>query len=630
MAQLSEFFAPYLNRGHSAQGLTIVAGDEPADRFLFWNNHHSYERSSFGGITGLRVPTDRLADADFLARIRRVMARRGALDYQGRTDSVTLRSTSLDKDVLDEAAEKLRKAGDYLTVSVVKDEDHAACVPRFRNPESVGFTRGGIFSEPESHATTEFQGSRVVIPRAAPWHILEVPLPPGIRGGNWMVDVLIDRLEDHCRYVNKRHVWVLPRRIRIERAFTLERKSEDRHDYFGTFVRPTRLGSFGIAMNVDVTHAAIGVPNDLPAIPVGVCNDYEWLPFDRSRKEAPQGRTRFQYADVSDKGRYLLGVLQLFDTLPDAFQVLMHGYWRDVLKYVGAETVGDDPVLRARFIATLRKQLRQREGPIKVEAPEEMDRLSRVALHFGRMVRRERRYVDYAWLSERWQELLESELKADPPAQDEDEAYWRDERELIESIKYVCQSEMLFQGVEWQCRTCFNRNWVGIEALGRTLDCEVCGRTEAAPVSGEWHFRPNPFLIEAYRQHGTEVLIWSLWRLWERSDRSFYFSPSLRLWLQYPRNKESCDAEIDALAVVDGRVILVEATTETGLTNAEVSKLVLASGRIRPDLLFIACGAEGNREQIAARLQAKVPAGVAIEVKAFDPKELERRPWLHS
>ena len=138
MAQLSEFFAPYLNRGHSAQGLTIVAGDEPADRFLFWNNHHSYERSSFGGITGLRVPTDRLADADFLARIRRVMARRGALDYQGRTDSVTLRSTSLDKDVLDEAAEKLRKAGDYLTVSVVKDEDHAACVPRFRNPESVG------------------------------------------------------------------------------------------------------------------------------------------------------------------------------------------------------------------------------------------------------------------------------------------------------------------------------------------------------------------------------------------------------------------------------------------------------------------------------------------------------------
>jgi hypothetical protein len=68
-----------------------------------------------------------------------------------------------------------------------------------------------------------------------------------------MVDVLVDRLEDHCRYANKHHAWALPRRIRIERAFALKRESEDRHDYFGTFVRPTRLGSFGIALNVDVT-----------------------------------------------------------------------------------------------------------------------------------------------------------------------------------------------------------------------------------------------------------------------------------------------------------------------------------------------------------------------------------------
>ncbi len=189
---------------------------------------------------------------------------------------------------------------------------------------------------------------------------------------------------------------------------------------------------------------------------------------------------------------------------------------------------------------------------------------------------------------------------------------------------------MIFQGLEWQCRTCFNRNWVGLEALERTIDCEVCGRTEAAPVSGDWHFRPNPFLIDAYRQHGTEVLIWALWRLWQRSMRSFCFAPSMRLWTQYPRNKEPCSAEIDALAVVDGRVHMVEATTETGLTDAEVSKLALASEHIRPDVLLIACGTAGNKAEIAARLQAEITAGVEIEVIAFDPQELDRRPWLHS
>ncbi len=433
MAQLSEFFSPYLSGGQdSAQGLTIVAGDEPADRILFWNNHHSYQRSSVGGITGLRVPTERLSDADFLARIRRIIEHRGALDYQGRTDSVTLRSTSLNKDVLDDAAEKLRKAGHYLHVRVVKDDNHTACILKFRNSEAVGFTRGGAFSEPEGRATTEFQGSRVVIPRAIPWHMSEEIPPLGIRSGNWMADVLIDR--------NERHVWALPRRIRIERAFELERDSEDRHDYYGKFIRPMRLGAFGIALNVDVTHVAISLPDDLDAIRAGICNDHEWLPFDdRSRKKAPHGRTRFRYADVSDKGRYLLGVLQLFDTLHDAFEILMHGYWRDVLQHVGAHPIGDAPELRDRFIATVRKRLLQYEGPIKIETPEEQKRLLRLALHFGRMVQQEPRYVSYAWLKGEWEKLLEHELQAHPLEKDEDKAYWRNEKRL-NSIYSVCVS----------------------------------------------------------------------------------------------------------------------------------------------------------------------------------------------
>lgn len=631
IAQLAEFFAPCLFNGHNfAQGLTLVAGDTPADRLVFWNQHHHHESSQFGVITGLRLPADRLSDGEFLARIRRVIARRGAFDHQGRTDTVTLRSTSLGVDVLEEVAEKLRKAGDPLHVRIVKDEDHANCILKFRNPDTVRFTRGGIFGEPEGRATTEFQGDRLVIPRAVPWHISEALLPPVVRRGNWMVDVEIDRLEDHCGYVNMRHVWALPRRIRIERAFELERESHDRHDHYGKFIRPSRRGLVAIALNVDVTRAAIRIPEDLDAIRLGICNHYEWSPFDGFRENAPCGRTRFQHAALSDKGRYLIGVLQLFDSLPDAFGVLMHGYWRDVLKHLGAVPLQEDPTLRENFLAALRKRLHQYEGPIKVETSGEMEKLSRVALHFGRMAKNESRYVDYAWLKKEWLKLLENELVAIPPNGDDDEVYWRDEKRLNHSIQYACQSEVLFQGLEWRCRICFNRNWVGIEALGQTLDCEVCGRSEAAPVSGDWHFRPNSFLMEAYRQHGTEVLIWALWKLWKGANRSFYFAPSLQLWRHYPKNKEQCDVEIDALAVVDGRVHIVEATTEVGLTDAEVNKLALAAENIRPDVLFFACGTAGNTAQIAARLKSAIPAATEISVMAFDPKQLERRPWLHS
>jgi hypothetical protein len=87
--------------------------------------------------------------------------------------------------------------------------------------------------------------------------------------------------------------------------------------------------------------------------------------------------------------------------------------------------------------------------------------------------------------------------------------------------------------------------------------------------------------------------------------------------------------EIDAIAVIDGRVHMVEATTEKGLTKSEVRKLAIAAENIRPDVLFIACGAAGNKAEIIARLKAEVPAEVEIVVMAFDPNDLERRPWLH-
>jgi hypothetical protein len=130
-------------------------------------------------------------------------------------------------------------------------------------------------------------------------------LPPaGLREGNWMVDVVADRMTDHCRYANQRHVWALPRRLRLERAFTLEREASGfSSEYRDNFIRPTRSGSIAIAMKVAVTNAAIVVPDDLEAIQVGVYNDNEWWPFDRDRVKAPVARARFAYAAPSDKGR---------------------------------------------------------------------------------------------------------------------------------------------------------------------------------------------------------------------------------------------------------------------------------------------------------------------------------------
>jgi hypothetical protein len=68
MAQLSEWFAPYLDTGHGmGLGATcLIAGDTAADRLLFWNVHHRFVRRTFSEITTLRLPGARLGDDAFL------------------------------------------------------------------------------------------------------------------------------------------------------------------------------------------------------------------------------------------------------------------------------------------------------------------------------------------------------------------------------------------------------------------------------------------------------------------------------------------------------------------------------------------------------------------------------------
>ena len=244
---------------------------------------------------------------------------------------------------------------------------------------------------------------------------------------------------------------------------------------------------------------------------------------------------------------------------------------------------------------------------------------------------REPRYKSYEWMKRHWAAMSAAFIAAHPQVREEDEDnIYRDLSHLDRSIQYLCQREVLFQGREWRCRACYNRNWVAIGELAKTLSCSICRREEPAPVSGDWQFKANPFLIEAYRDHGTEAVVWALWRLWDRSRHSFYFAPSLKLWVDYPKHgAHRCDAEVDAVVVVDGTVCLIEAKSAGGLDEEEVAKLVLAAERIRPDVLVIACmeGSSGSLGRTVERIKAALPTGIAIEAMIFKLEDLERTPF---
>jgi hypothetical protein len=631
LATASDVFAPYLATGYGdwSDGLTLVVGDSLDDRILFWNQHHRQEEVWVSAVTGLRLPTSRVADLDFLKLLKDIILRRGKPSSQGRPE-VTLRSCSLPLPELDQLAERLRSQNFWGGVRAVRHENHAACVPSSDALQSAQYRYNISFSELRARETAEFRDNHAYVPHAIPWHMREAPPPAGLREGNWMVDLAIDRLKDHCRFANARHTWVLPRRLRLEKAFKVECQDERPQSYGERVSRVSRQGYLALPKSHEHRSLTITIPDDIEAFRTGLCIDTEWSPFERG-KDSPRGGRRYAYAEPSDKGRYLLAVLEHFETLPDAFDVLMNGYWRDVLIRLGAVPVEKNTGLRGDLISTLRKRLGRPKGDLTFSSETTLDRLARESIRFGRMAGKSDRFIDYGTLHERWKALLDVDLEAATHLSEADKAHYSNRSYLDRSIQNLCQHQILFQGREWQCRRCFNRNWTTVDDMRGTLECQICKQTEPAPVSGDWHFRANSFVVEAYREQGVEAVIWALWRLWDVARESFYFAPSMCLWESYPKTREDGpNVEVDALAVVDGRLYLCEAKSSSGLDNNQIAQLWSAATHIRPDALLIACMDEmspGLRTSAEA-LQSQLGAEIKVELLEFHADALEKNPIL--
>lgn len=96
LANLSEVLTPYLEttdlHGGWPSGLSLIVGDSIDDRLLFWNGHQRYRVTGVGPITTLRISTEKVADLGFLMRLKSIIKERGAYDFQGRNNTIELRS----------------------------------------------------------------------------------------------------------------------------------------------------------------------------------------------------------------------------------------------------------------------------------------------------------------------------------------------------------------------------------------------------------------------------------------------------------------------------------------------------------------------------------------------------------
>jgi len=479
----SDFMAPYLALPHSAwsDGATIVVGDSVDDRLLFWNHHHWRDEDWQGAISSLRISAAKFDDPAFIAVLQRLLLRKALRTSSGHP-VITFKSCSVPTDELSRLSERLKGPDFWPTILAKPQLPLNACIPQFDPRHPPYYRYSTIHSGLRNAETAEFSGDRVYVPRSLPWHLREALPPQQLRQGCWMTTLDISRTNDNNRAANVRQSWAFPRRLRLEKAITIG-WPEDIHGYFKHVSRIARYGMLAIPAEYGAPSISLQLPDDVSAFSRALCLDREWNVADHSQTKF--GWQRYAYAQISDKGRYLIEVLQHFENLSEAFGILLHTFWRDSLMSLGAIPVEKNEALRAQLIVTLRKRLGQPGGPLRFDNDAQVDRLAREAIRYGRMAGTSERTTNYKAFLDRWSALVRSDMEEEAShLSEEDRAYYEDPKHLDHALQLVCKRKLFFQGRDWTCRRCFNKNWTSIDDLRSVLICEVCKEETPAPVSG--------------------------------------------------------------------------------------------------------------------------------------------------
>jgi hypothetical protein len=625
-AQLSAWVCPRLELHDQRWGtsLNLVVGTTFADRLLFWNTRSHFPVWLDHGMVTLNVRKEDLERGEFFDALTEIIkSRNHVTSGSGSQACVTVRSISVAAAELDALRDRFNasKTWHIFDAEAVPSIDSFVPDERTLQHATRHAERGLPFRPREWHEinnTAESFRPPTVMPR----HLRDVtPLPFAARQGLWAQDLEIDRTKDYSRYSNIRHRWRLPRRLRVTDAFSRGYQLTGNGPICIPRVNYERTLALFTAYEGELPE--IAQPSDETLFEVALCAPGSPWPFvhARDRHAAPAAHG----IRPSDKGQYLKALLNRSGGLNRAEEIFLRKFWKDQFEHVGGT-----PASTEQLIDTVTRTLKKRLKSGAIETDADWGRLAKLVLAEARAVRLSQRYLRYDYLErefEAYRNAYWEQHQAGSPREEWDE----DERlSLPASVQYLCQQQILHQGHEWRCRNCANNNWVSIDNLSRTMECDVCGASWPAPVTQTWRFKLDNFILEGLREHGLLACLWCLAQLSSRARASFYFYESQQLFYTAESfEKRKSDAEIDLLAVVDGTAYLCEAKSSSG--SIDLRKFVEVAKRIRPDVAMLAVMEQGSPALNATFehvTHALAGTGIKPELLALHGNDIDDSPDL--
>lgn len=333
----------------------------------------------------------------------------------------------------------------------------------------------------------------------------------------------------------------------------------------------------------------------------------------------------YNSVEISDKGKYLQGVLELFGNLTLANHVLSNPYWRamfDALsKNTGAEQSAHEAVANR-----LRKEIGRSDS--LVDSQTAIESIAKLVVNEAKKLdlkQKEFPFKKFTQEAKRWQQKYAEHMG---PVE-EDLIGFRFE-DVKGALQGLTRRNIIQIGIKPRCPRCGLAQWCHVDDIGQHLTCQGC-RIQF-PIHPEliWHYRLNELIHAAHSQHGTTPVIMILGQLLAESKTSFLFSPNLNLLTKTQNESaERLDktAEIDIVCIQDGKFIIGEVKQSARLfRKSDFDAITEIAERTKPDIVLFSCidsqqptkSIDKHIERISAKLSP-----LEIDVKWHELRDLD-------
>ena len=557
----------------------VIVGDTLQDLVYFWNRPLLIKRWKRGLINHMWLPTALAKGTDMqdalCAWIARVAANRG----DGNPRTVQFVSFSIEKQELENIASRFRENlhAHHLHVDTVTDFLEEPKIPNFL-PEDLFFM--DIGDGMDIHRT---QGNEGILELTEPKELAQHDV-----NGHWMADFYIEF--SHDRYGN--HEDVIQRLDRNSLFWRFPNRNHLTHHIFDKPSRVKQNGFPSVMMRIEerVLHFTLEEAESVVASLFWRKNRpiYEYIDA-----RAQLVTASYYSVEVSDKGRYMQGVLELFGSLTFAYKVFSSSYWRGMFDTLSKNTHAEQHAHES--IANKLTKLIGRSGSLTVENQRAIESLTaHIVNESKKLDLKQKEFPFDAFVQEanHWREKYTEYMVPVDDQSEEDIIGFRSE-DVKDALQQLARRNIIQIGVKPRCPSCGIVSWYHVDDIRQHLTCQGCRIQFPLDPELTWCYRLNGLIHAAHALHGTTPVILVLGQLLRESRTSFLFSPNLNL-LTEPQDESSeklkMTAEVDIACIQDGKLIIGEVKQSMSLFGRnDFDTIAEIAERIKPDIVLFSC-----------------------------------------